>query len=94
MAEIAEDAGIAWANFTLFTFVLIFALITQTLFNALHNGYTFMLFAICNLLATILYILLLKDISNLSKQEVKNLYKPKKHRIMSDISESTEENQK
>ena len=53
-----------------------------------------MLFAICNLLATILYILLLKDISNLSKQEVKNLYKPKKHRIMGDASEYSESSQK
>ena len=76
MAEIAEDAGIAWANFTLFTFVLIFALITQKLMDNLGTGYTFMLFAIFNLLATILYMLLLKDISNLSKQEIKNLYKP------------------
>ena len=86
VAEIAEDAGIAWANFTLFTFVLIFALITQKLFDAVGIGYAFMIFAICNLLATVLYMFMLKDISNLSKQEVKNLYKPKKHRITTDGS--------
>ena len=74
VAEVAEDAGVAWANFTLFTFILIFAVSTQELFDAVGMGYAFMIFAICNLVATILYSLILKDISNLSKSEKKSLY--------------------
>lgn len=71
VAEVAEDAGVAWANFTLFTFILIFALSTQRLFDNLGTGYTFMTFAICNLFGSILYALLLKEIRGLSKAEVK-----------------------
>ena len=74
VAEVAEDAGVAWANFTLFTFILIFAVSTQKLFDTIHNGYTFMIFAICNLVATVLYSLVLKDISDMSKTEKKSLY--------------------
>lgn len=74
VAEIAEDAGVAWANFTLFTFILILSLTTGVLFDGLGTGFTFMVFAICNLIGTILYILILKDISGLSKTEIKSLY--------------------
>jgi len=65
---------VAWANFTLFTFILVFALITGSLFDDLGTGYTFMVFAICNLIGTMLYILVLKDISGLSKTEIKSLF--------------------
>ena len=70
----AEDAGVAWANFTLFTFILIFALVTQHLFDTLGIGTTFAIFAACNFVATVTYILVLKDISGLSKKELKQVY--------------------
>ncbi len=67
VAEVAEDVGIAWANFTLFTMILIFAMITQMLFDNLGIGTTFLIFAACNLMATLVYIFVLKDISGIDK---------------------------
>ena len=71
VAEIGVDATVAWANFVMFCFVLVFALITQDLFDSLGSGYTFMLFAICNFIATITMSLMLKEIDSLSKSEKK-----------------------
>ena len=88
VAEIAQDAGVGWANFTLFTFILIFALITQTLIKNLGIGYTYVLFACCNLAATIIMYFMLEDISGLSKEQVKELYTPRNKRIGSNFRES------
>lgn len=74
VAEVAEDAGIGIANFTLFTFILLFAFITQDLFEAFDTAGTFALFAGTNLIGTFCMAFLLKDISGLSKSELKKLY--------------------
>lgn len=74
VAETAEDAGVAWANCALFTMILIYALITQDLFNSLGTAWTFAIFAICNFVATILLHVLLADIQGLSKAEAKAIY--------------------
>ena len=70
-AEVCEGAGVAWANFTLFTWILVYSLWTQQLFDALGNGYTFMIFAILNVFGTIMIQLVVKDIKDLSKAEIK-----------------------
>ena len=77
VAEIAQDSGVSLANFTIFSFILMFAYITNSLIDGLGSGYTFMLFAIFNLAATVLMLFLLKDISGLSKEEIKTLYSSK-----------------
>ena len=77
VGEIGADATIAWANFVLFSWVLIFALVTQTLFDSLGAGWTFALFAVFNLVATTFMWLVLKDISGLSMSEKKAIFSAK-----------------
>ena len=74
VAETSEDAGVAWANCALFTMILIYALITQDLFDTLGTAWMFLIFAICNLVATVLLHLLLADIQGLSKVEAKAIF--------------------
>ena len=74
VAEVAEDASVAWANFVLFTLILILSLVTQQLFDALGNDWAFGMFAFFNLFATITMQLVLKDISGMSKTESKLVY--------------------
>ena len=82
MGEIGADATIAWANFVLFSWVLIFALVTQTLFDSLGAGWTFSLFAVFNLVATAFMFFVLKDISGLSASEKKAIFSAKGARIL------------
>ena len=58
----------------MFTWVLIFALITQKMFNQLGAGYTFLLFAVCNALGATFIGLSLKDVSSMTKCEKKACY--------------------
>ena len=81
VGEIATDASIGWANFILFTWVLLLALFTQSLFDGLGPGYVFMLFAIFNFVGTFLMSLLLKDISGMSPSEKKAIFMSKSARI-------------
>lgn len=67
-------ATIAWANFVLFSWVLIFALITQKMFDQLGAGYTFLLFAMFNAIAALFMGLKLKDVSTMTKCEKKACY--------------------
>lgn len=76
VAEVTEESGVALANFTLFTFVLMLSLFTNDLFDACGNTWPFVIFAISNLLGTIILQTTLKDITGLSKQELRELYWP------------------
>jgi hypothetical protein len=71
-----ESAGVSIASTALWVTLLILALTTETMFNALTPAGTFILFGVCCLIAGIFSLTYLKEIYGLSSEYAKTVYRP------------------
>jgi len=76
MGEILNDKGLSIGGFLNWTFVLIVSIFTPTLIHSsIGAAGTFLIFGICNVIATVFIMIFMKETKGLSDDQVKNLYK-------------------
>ena len=81
IGQVAEEKSASLAIFTLWFFVFVLALTTDTLFNSLGNQGTFWLFSGLTFIGAILIMITHKETKGLTDEEIKLLYVPEKEKL-------------
>ena len=88
IGQVAEEKASSLAIFTIWFFVFILALTTDSLFNSLGNQGTFWLFSGLTFAGAILIMITHKETKGLTDKEIKVLYVPEKLREQSKMGKS------
>ena len=73
-----ESAGVSIATTALWSVIVIYALVTPTMFNVLKPAGSFVIFGVNDLIAGIFSLVYLREIYGLSSEYAKTAYKPSK----------------
>jgi len=79
MYEVGVDSTLGICKMGMFSFQLLFALITPYLILKLSSKWTFVIFGIFTLLGGIFTSIFVRETAGLNDKEKKRLYRPKRH---------------
>ena len=76
IGQVAEEKAASVAIFTIWFFVFVLALTTDTLFKVLGNQGTFWFFSGLTLIGAVLFMLTIRETKGLSDEDIKALFVP------------------
>ena len=69
IGQVACDEALSMATFTLWGFVLILSLVTDSMFSGLGNAGTFAFFSVCSLASSVFFFFFLREIKGMSREQ-------------------------
>ena len=88
IGQVAEEKAASLAIFTIWFFVFILALTTDSLFKGLGNQGTFWFFSGLTLVGAVLIMITHKETKGLTDEEIKVLFVPEKLRSYSELKKT------